>query len=261
MCDQTLKRFQPVATSRRLKLWEIKPRFHYAILGTCLTMAELRKVVRQSGVIPEERPSDYDLHAVIVAQAEQSGRAARNVPEMLDTKCRRWVRASSKCRDSQGLARHWQGALASGDIAGTSWALMTHPYVDSKLVRRAYEDVHMLSHLQGASNRADRKRLRSLKRELAELQEALHKTRRYQQQQIRKRDDLIRRQARELEVAGISQSPRPGASDAESIAGLPRSRVFYLPIARNRGLQVNHKGPRTSPAAPPRAKLLQERRE
>jgi hypothetical protein len=185
-------------------------------------MAELRKVVRQSGVILEDRPSNYDLHAVMVAQAEHSGRAARNLQKMLDAKYRRSVRALSKCRESQALARHWQEAMASGDIAGTLWALLTHPHVDSKLVRRAYEDVHMLSHLQGASNRADLKRLRALERELAELQETLRKTRHYQQQQIRKRDALIRRQARELEVAGKSQSPQPEASDAESIAGLGR---------------------------------------
>ena len=84
--------------TRRLKIWEIKHSFHCTILGTCLTMEELRKVMRQSGVVLEKKPSDYDLHATMVVQVESKGRTSRNINRMLDRKYKRWIQALSRCK-------------------------------------------------------------------------------------------------------------------------------------------------------------------
>ncbi len=42
-----------------------------------------------------------------------------------------------------------------GDIPGAYWATLTHPESSDKLVQKAFADVHMMSHLMGATNCAD----------------------------------------------------------------------------------------------------------
>ena len=63
----------------------------------------------------------------------------------------------------------WQDAMAQGDVPGAYWALMTHPASTFDLRTLAFGDVHMLSHLVGASNRADLRRLAALEQEVTQL--------------------------------------------------------------------------------------------
>ncbi len=95
--------------------------------------------------------------------------------------------------------------IDAGDIPGNYWAIMTHPYSSDDLIFRMFGDVHMLSHLQGASNRADLKRLKNLESDVVELQEKLKKQRKKHNEQIQKhneqvqhRDEIIHRQEQEL---------------------------------------------------------------
>ncbi|PLX60647.1 hypothetical protein [Sedimenticola selenatireducens] len=71
MCNLLKKRFEPPRTTvpRRLKLWELEHRFHCAVLGTCLTLPELHKLIRQAGIELEPKHSDYDAHTALVGSA------------------------------------------------------------------------------------------------------------------------------------------------------------------------------------------------
>src|SRR3954470_11153866 len=71
--------------------------------------------------------------------------------------------------------------MRSGDIPGAYWALLSHAAATETIVKKAFQDVHMLSHLVGAANRADIRRLRELEAENEALTEKLHR----QQQQLR----------------------------------------------------------------------------
>ena len=53
----------------------------------------------------------------------------------------------------------WAEARRAGDIPGAYWAVLTHPDVGLAGSREAFCDVHMLSHLVGAANRAGIRRL------------------------------------------------------------------------------------------------------
>ncbi|MCM3250500.1 hypothetical protein M3563_19420, partial [Bacillus amyloliquefaciens] len=73
------------------------------------------------------------------------------------------------------IVARWKDALASGDIPPAYWALMTHPRATMAVRQVAFGDVHMLSHLVGAANRADIRRLVALEREYAELHAKLER--------------------------------------------------------------------------------------
>ncbi len=63
-------------------------------------------------------------------------------------------------------------------MEGAYWAIATHPLASEALFNEVFGDIHMLSHLVGAANRADLKRLLELEQEKDFLLEQLNSTRR-----------------------------------------------------------------------------------
>src|SRR5262245_45781110 len=56
--------WQPdLAPARRTQIWEIHTSAHCSIIGTCLSTAELRRVVIRAGVAGVEGADEHELHA------------------------------------------------------------------------------------------------------------------------------------------------------------------------------------------------------
>ncbi len=93
---------------------------------------------------------------------------------------------------------------------------MSHPDAGPELISRVFGDVHMLSHLQGASNRASLKRMKSLDIEIVKFREMLAKTRQHHKEQMTRRDALIQQQEQELLVLMSRSSYLERKINAES---------------------------------------------
>lgn len=163
----------PTPAGQRRKLWEVRPDLHCSILGTCLSYADLLKIGRRAGFVPAEQATEYEVHNYFVHRAEEPDRLARLMQKTLDAKYRAAIHASQKAQCEESLAAFWSRAVAEGNIPGPYWALVTHPLVTEPLIVRAFGDVHMLSHLTGAANRADAKQLQSMEAALAEAKQSL----------------------------------------------------------------------------------------
>ena len=50
------------ARKHRYKLWELHSRYHCSVLGTCLTIKELRHIATKMRMSEARALSDYDLH-------------------------------------------------------------------------------------------------------------------------------------------------------------------------------------------------------
>ena len=159
----------PPALRKRLRLWELPPGLHCAILGTCLGFADLVKTGRKAGIVPEPDATDYEVHAWFVQRSCEPGNLSRLLHKRLDRIWRSAVDAARAARDEAGLAAFWTRALAKGDIPGPFWALMTHPAATEDLRARAYGDVHMLSHRMGTANRDASRRLQAAEAERDDL--------------------------------------------------------------------------------------------
>ena len=68
----------------RSKLWELNASVHCSIIGTCLTTAELRRVMGK--VLPGgvTASSDHDLHSQAVGLCLRQGPAAKLLQKALD---------------------------------------------------------------------------------------------------------------------------------------------------------------------------------
>lgn len=155
----------PMASKRR-RLWDLTDGWHCSVIGTCLTLADLRAMGRKLKLKTDASfPHDYQLHGFFASASSKQETAAKLLGKLLDKRHAAAIRRVRDLEDDAAIRNHWDEALSAGDIPGPYWALLTDPRVCSKFCERMFADVHMLSHLVGASNRADIRQLQSLEKE------------------------------------------------------------------------------------------------
>jgi hypothetical protein len=193
--------------SRRTRVWEFGTNLHCSIIGTCLSTTELRHVLEKVKVSGVSTATDHDLHCLAVMLASRPDQGARFLQKALDRRHRAAISRYAKIKHAVGLLEMWEESLRQGDIPGAYWAVLTHPAATADTVKRVFADVHMLSHLVGAANRADIRRLRQLEADNAGL---VAKAERQQRQlregfvgrdrTIRELNELLAKQANERKM-------------------------------------------------------------
>lgn len=156
--------------TRRYKIWELEPRYHCSVIGTCLTLKELRQLAPKAG-LEAKTMTDYELHVSFVHILDQKCYPANLLNKLLDKKYRHSIAQFAKEKDEAGRNKLWQQTLKSGNVSGIFWALVSHPECSEKLGYKAFGDIHMLSHLSGASVRIDQQELIRLKQQNQELEQ------------------------------------------------------------------------------------------
>ena len=198
--------------TRRTKIWEFSNNLDCSLVGTCLSTADLRQILGKLGLVADG-VGDHELHHVAVATAGRHDLAAKLLNKALDTRHKLAIAQFAKARSESDLRGLWRDAVRRGDIPGAYWATLTHPAATQPLVREAFGEVHMLSHLVGAANRADIRRLRVLEDDKAALEDRLAR------QQIAFHKAVVQRDA---ELAALRQAlthrivvePQPGEARA-----------------------------------------------
>lgn len=160
------------APAKRSRLMDLDANVHCSIVGTCLPTAELRRLIpRHAPQLDRKHATDLQIHHTAVELSTAGGVVAKELNKALDTRHALTIKQFRAANDEHALKRLWQEALTSGNVPGAYWALMTHPASTFDLRTLAFGDVHMLSHLVGAANRADLRRLGELEEECERLKE------------------------------------------------------------------------------------------
>jgi Uncharacterized protein conserved in bacteria (DUF2325) len=183
----------PEPSTRRTKIWEMHNTLHCSIVGTCLSTGELRRLLIRLKVTGVQTASDHDVHMLGVMLADRPKAGARELQKALDRRHQLAVSRFAKAKTTDSISALWEEALQSGDIPGAYWALLSHPATTDAIIKRAFGDVHMLSHLVGAANRADIRRLRELEAENGTLTAKLERQQRQLRDGFTGRDQTIRR--------------------------------------------------------------------
>jgi hypothetical protein len=179
--------FAPVRT----KLWELPELLHCSVVGTCLSTAELRKILAKLDLVRGD-DTEHDLHGRGVGLAGQSSPGAKLLHKALDARHDLAIRQFARAKGEAELRSAWQEALQRGDIPGPYWAVLTHPACSYGLRRDAFGHVHMLSHLVGAANRADIRQLAELQEAKMKLEAKVERKQNQLQAAITERDRTIR---------------------------------------------------------------------
>jgi len=159
------------AQARRTRLADLDANFGCSIIGTCLRTTELRKLVAKFKNLGGHAATDLEVHHAAVELAVEAGAGAKALTKLLDDRYAPVIQRFRSAKSAESVSALWAEAMKAGEIAGAYWSVMTHPCSTPELRKRAFGDVHMLSHLVGAANRADIRQLVALERENAELKE------------------------------------------------------------------------------------------
>lgn len=181
----------------RARLSDLDPHIHCSVIGTCLSTAELRKLLPRHADIDGARASELDIHHTAVQFAGARGPCSKALHKALDERHAATLKRFGAAASAEQLATLWVLAMKSGDVPGAYWALMTHRHVTPTLRQQAFGEVHMLSHLVGAANRAYIRRLVALEQENAESREHAER----QQQRLNQMAAQIGELRRELDAA------------------------------------------------------------
>jgi hypothetical protein len=158
--------------SRRRRLWELEGHSHCAVVGVCLPIAALRRVVDKA-LGGQAVADDYELHCGAVADCKRRSVVAEAVQRELERRYALAVQQAAKLKTTEALAAWWAEALRRHDIAGAFWATLTHARCTSALAHRIEGEVHMLQHQVGMAVRIDHDRQEALLEENAVLTRAL----------------------------------------------------------------------------------------
>jgi len=190
---------------QRSKLWEFGTNLHCSIIGTCLSTADLRQIFLKLGRKEVTSASEHDIHASAVLLAGKQRDGAKLLNKALDRRHRVAINQFDKAKTAAEVRALWQEASKRGEIPGAYWAALTHPACNDALVREIFAEVHMLSHLVGAANRADIRRLRQWEEERAELEARLAR----KEEQARELAAARDRALAQLEASRASPPPMP----------------------------------------------------
>ena len=162
--------------SRRRRLWELPANCHCPIIGVCLPLSLLRKLVNKVSTTPVQG-DDYDLHVWTVHECGNRNRMADLLQRTLDERFAGVIRQFKGARDGDALMAQWRRAVDSGDTAGAFWAALSHPRCDAWLTEAIVRDMHMIQHQAGASVRVDIGRFAELQKQNALLAAEFDQTR------------------------------------------------------------------------------------
>jgi hypothetical protein len=201
--------------ARRTKIWEFNINLHCSIVGTCLSAGELRQILKKLGLAPPDS-TDHELHGTAVTLAARHDNAARLLNKALDNRHRLAISQFAKVGTEDRVRELWREAVRRGEIPGAYWATLTHPAATPAVLREAFGDVHMLSHLVGAANRADIRRLCQLEADKVQLEARLERQQRALHEAVVMRDLRIQelREALAQRIAAEPLAGRSGPTDA-----------------------------------------------
>jgi hypothetical protein len=166
---------------RRKRIWELSSAWHCTVIGTCLTLADLRSFARKLNVRTVPGYSvDYQLHGLFVKEAEHDNKPGKMLNKLLDKRHALSIRKVRAMKEEYELRDFWAKSLDDGDIPGPYWAVLSHPSNSEELGEQMFADVHMLSHLVGASNRANISKLQEVQEHIADLDQKFNRQKQHQ---------------------------------------------------------------------------------
>jgi hypothetical protein len=178
---------------QRTRIWDLHHSLYCSIIGTCLTTAELRAILLRLDDHGAQTADDHGIHQLGVKLVSGPKAGAKHLQKALDRRHKVTLNQCAKAKDAAAVAAFWDDAAKRGDIPGAYWAVLTHPATTHELVKRVFGEVHMLSHLVGAANRADIRRLRQLEEDNAALAARIERQQRQLRDGFMARDETIRR--------------------------------------------------------------------
>lgn len=226
--------------SKRYKLWEIPETRHCMVIGTCLGVSEARAQLERVG-LDVSHLCDYQIHTYAVQTAgDKKNHLAVRLQRLLDDKYAVDIRRFKQAKTTEQLSTIWYESVRQGMVAGSVWAVCTHPCIDEHLAYEVFGEVHMMSHLQGASGRKENANLKMARARARELEVELV-TLRAAEQRRRERDlgqiTKLNQEVSELRIKSFQNKPESAKEVAAEKSSKQLVRQRQLAVLQNEKLE------------------------
>lgn len=160
-----MKRF---SFSRRRRLWELARETHCPVIGVCIPLPVLRRIVAKA--VGRHAPhDDYEIHVGAISECTYRNRLSELLQDELDRRYTSSIKLFKNAKTSEALKDMWETAIKEGDVAGAFWAGLSHARCDIPMQEAMCRDMHMLQHQAGATTRAEIHRFHAVLEENAML--------------------------------------------------------------------------------------------
>lgn len=192
-------------SSARKKLWQLESALHCSVMGTCLSLEELKCFSAKLKIDEFNSETDYTLHRFFVQTVKTNNYQTKYINKYLDRKYQSTIRKLAKAKSEKTLKMFWDEAVAQGDITAAYWALVTHPRITDELGEQVYGEVHMLSHLSGATVRNDVQELHQLQSLSHSMQEQLSVVNSKLKTQVEEKNVVVQQLASQLKKTQLAE--------------------------------------------------------
>jgi hypothetical protein len=238
---------------KRARIWEFSTHLHCSIIGTCLSTGELRQVLKKLSLAPPDS-TDHELHGTAVSLAGRHDIGGKLLNKALDQRHRLVVNQFARASAEDAVRVLWREAVRRGEIPGAYWATLTHGATTPALIREAFGEVHMLSHLVGAANRADIRRLCELEADKMALEAKLER------QQMAFREAVASRDAQLQELRqALAQRISADAPPVAGGSGAAVLRQLVADLERRLARETRHSAASEARLAEARTGIADER--
>jgi len=233
------------AGSRRRRLWELDGHAQCPVVGLCLPVTVLRRLMERHG--GDTRGDDYALHVEAVAAAKQRSELSQALQRELDQRHALALQAAARLKCPDALLAWWQTQRHGPQVAGVLWALLTHPRCTSGVERQVLGDVHMQQHelaqhlaeLARREQQAQAEQTRLARENAALAARADEATR----QATRQREDA---QVQLVRLRGVVLTREARIADLQAQLDELRASVPELPARQALAQQLQHQQQRSS---------------
>ena len=211
MCDKCKSELpsnsEETTKSKRLWLWDFTDNVHCPLIGTCLTSNDLLTICKRLKLQVNPDCKDYDLHSYFVTRTTKDCREARAVHKLLEARHAGPVRRFKRLACNDEILELWNEMKNSGQIAGAFYAIMTLRNISLETRGVVFGEVHMLSHLMGASYREQSVKVACLKHRLEDVSSRKTKVQSSLQEALDERDKKISNLETQLRKANSKAKP------------------------------------------------------
>ncbi len=214
----------PASGSRRRRIWELGSHAHCPVVGVCMPMPALRRLV---GKVLDGTPqaADYELHCGVITECQSRSRIADALQRELDRRFMPALRQAAAAKTEAALAAWWAQQAAGKELPAALWATLTHARCTPLLEQQVLAHIHMLQHQVGMATRVELARFEALIDENAVLARELGRAqRRSAQQSAEKAEQHAVLQSQVVQLRGQKMA-------AESLLALQREDLNNLYLA------------------------------
>jgi hypothetical protein len=125
-------------------VWEIDTPFKCPVIGTCLSVQDLKKILKKVGTCIKHLNA-YQVHRTVMENMGSENKVSRKVDANLKHKFRKELSEFGSLEESEFEAA-WKLHFEKGNIFALLWIAATRSDLSEQCLEQVFGDIHMLSH-------------------------------------------------------------------------------------------------------------------